>query len=257
MTRPETIFITGASSGIGQALAEYYAAPGITLVLTGRDQGRLEAVARKLEDKGAKIHAACIDVTDRGAMAEWIEKIWDIAPFDLVIANAGISGGSGGFESGEPVAQAREIFNVNVTGVLNTVEPVIPLMLQQQKGQIALMSSLAGFQGWPSSPGYSASKGAVRFYGEALRGTLKLHNIKVNVICPGFVTSRMTAVNPYKMPFIMPADKAASIIAQGLSKNKARIAFPGVTYAFSWLLSVLPLWISEKILAKTPQKPGR
>lgn len=252
MKTHQHILITGASSGIGEALAKHYARQGVQLYITGRNEERLQAVADACQSKGAVAMAKVIDVSNQQAMQEWIEGLPQL---DLVIANAGISGGTGGRLDGEPVSEARCIFDTNVTGVFNTVEPSLAKMKAQENGgQIAIVSSLAGFRGWPSSPAYSASKGAVRFYGEALRGALKNTNINVNVICPGFVTSRITDQNDFPMPFKMEADKAAVIIAKGLEKNRGRIAFPWPMHFMSWFIGILPDPLAQKLLAKAPAK---
>jgi short-subunit dehydrogenase len=119
-----------------------------------------------------------------------------------------------------------------------------------------MVSSLAGYRGWPSAPAYTASKGAVRFYGEALRGALPNKNIQINVICPGFVRSHITDKNDFPMPFFMESDKAAKIIAKGLAKNKSRIAFPLPTVFGVWFMSILPDGLAQKILAYAPRKEG-
>ncbi len=254
MKNPRNILITGASSGIGQALAALYAQPGVFLAITGRNEERLRQVAVQLKEKGADVETALIDSADKDKMAQWMEKVDTAHPLDLVIANAGIGGGSDGYEYGEPVSQAREIFDVNLTGVLNTIEPVQYKMAERGRGQIAIMSSLAGFRGWPGAPAYSAAKCAVRAYGEALRGSMKKTGVQVNVICPGFVVSRMTAVNKFKMPFLMETEKAARIIILGLSKDKGRIAFPLPTHFLSWFISVLPDIAAQKLLTRLPEK---
>lgn len=253
MKNPENILITGASSGIGEALALFYAAKGRTLFLCGRNRERLEEAARKCRLKGAEVYAECVDVTDSDALKEWIFKCDDAAYLDLAIANAGISAGPAGAE-GETEEQTRRIFAVNLGGVLNTVFPVMERMRKRKKGQIAVLSSLAGYRGLPSAPAYSGSKTAVRAWGEALRGRLVRENIEVNVICPGFVASRITAKNKFPMPFFMPADKAAKIIAKGLSKNKSRITFPWPMAFLAWLMSILPAAIADRILSHLPEK---
>lgn len=252
---PRNILITGASSGIGAALAQFYARDGVFLALSGRNKERLEEVVQACRKKGAEVSAKLIDVTDQTAMQGWVDEVDESHALDLVIANAGISGGTGGSDNGESVTQARNIFEVNLTGVLNTIEPVLPRMVTRQCGQIALMSSLASFSGWPGAPSYSASKGAVRLYGEALRGSMTTKGVKVNVICPGFIKTPMTDVNDYKMPFLMEVDKAATFIANGLEKNKGRIAFPWGTYLLSGFLGMLPHCLSLKIFSKLPEKP--
>lgn len=254
MRNPKNILITGASSGIGEALAIHYAAPDVFLALSGRNEERLLAVAEVCKKKGAMTDLAVLDVTDQGAMQEWIIDVDSVHMLDLVIANAGISGGTGGVMTGEPVSQARQIFETNLTGVLNTVSPVLPRMIVRQKGQIALISSMAGFRGFPSAPAYCASKGAVRIYGEALRGSLVKTGVAINVVCPGFVKSRMTDANDFYMPFLMPTDKAAWIIADRLSKNVGRIAFPWPIRLFIWFISLLPDVLIQRALCAFPSK---
>lgn len=251
---PKNILITGASSGIGEALALYYAAPGIFLALSGRSEARLIAVADMCRAKGALVESVVLDVTDKTGMEAWIVRTDAARTLDLVIANAGISGGTGGAADGEPMSQVREIFDVNLNGVLNTVGPALPRMLQRNKGQIVFISSLAGFRGFPSAPAYSASKGAVRFYGEALRGALTRTGLRINVVCPGFVKSRITDANDFPMPGIMPGEKAAAIIAAGLAANRGRIVFPWPSHFGAWFLSVLPDGLCQKILQALPAK---
>lgn len=259
MTRnlnPKRILITGASSGIGEALAYYYAEQGAILYLCGRNKERLDHVAEGCRIRGGVVYIAVLDVTDKKVLTDWIRESDDEAPLDLVIANAGVSGGTGGLGSGEDPDESREIWAINLQGKLDTVAAILPRMIARGTGQIALMSSLAGFSGWPGAPSYAASKGAVRLYGEGLRGAVAHCGVKVNVICPGFVKSRLTARNHYKMPFLMEAGKAASIIGRGLAKNKGRIAFPWPTYFFAGLIGVLPYWLSLKFLGRMPRKPS-
>ncbi len=257
MKNPKNILITGASSGIGEALALEYAGPDIFLAITGRDTARLEGARQKLESKGAQVEAKILDVTKQDEMESWIKEMDEEHPLDLVIANAGIGGGSGGHAHGEPVSQARRIFDVNLTGVLNTIDPVLDKMISRGRGQIAIISSLAGFRGWPGAPSYSASKGAVRFYGESLRGSIRHTGVQVNVVCPGFVVSRMTDVNDFPMPFLVETQKAAHIIKRGLEKDKSRICFPLPIHFFSWLIGILPDPLAQRLLGRLPQKTGQ
>jgi NAD(P)-dependent dehydrogenase (short-subunit alcohol dehydrogenase family) len=266
---PRSILITGASSGIGAALARLYAAPGRRLVLGGRDRRRLDAVAARCGAAGGHVETRCQDVTDRDAMAEWITQAFASEPVDLVIANAGISGGTGGTHSGdttvppsESQAQVERIFAVNISGVVNTVFPAIREMQKRPRdgdrprGQIAITSSLAGFRGLPGAPAYGASKACVRSLGEGLRGLCARHGIRVNVICPGFIESPMTDVNPYPMPFLMPADRAARVIRKGLARDRARIAFPWPLWAMAWLLNALPVGWTDPLVSRMPEKPA-
>jgi short-subunit dehydrogenase len=251
---PKTILITGASSGIGAALAQGYARQGQTLYLSGRDGERLEQVGELCRAKGAIVECRTLCVGNQGAMRDWILACDAKTPLDLVIANAGISAGTGGGQKGEPPEQAEEIFKINLGGVLNTLHPIIPKMVERGHGQIAVMASLAALRGFPGAPAYSASKGAVRFYGEALRGSLAPKGVCVSVICPGFVESRITAQNDFPMPFLMPAEKAAQKIIRGLERNTGRIAFPAIMYCLAGFLSVLPDCLAQHLLKALPEK---
>lgn len=249
---PRSILITGASSGIGEALAELYAGPGVLLALTGRDGSRLATVAERCQAKGATVLAEAVDVADRTAVADFVARADAAAPLDLVIANAGISAGLKGLDDLD--THVRAIFAVNVDGVLNTVHPAVACMAARGRGQIALMSSLAGFRGMPGALAYSASKAAVRSYGEGLRGRLRPSGIRVSVICPGFVRSRMTARNRFPMPFLMDAERAARIIRRGLRRDRARIAFPWRLYALARLFDLLPSAAVDHLTRRLPAK---
>lgn len=240
------ILITGASSGLGAALAEHYAAAGITLLLTGRDAARLETTAQRCTAKGARVEVGAVDVTDAAAMQTWVMAQDKRTPIDLVIANAGVSGGMN--------ADTRMIFATNLDGVLNTVLPIIPLMVTRKRGQIAIISSLAGMRGLPSAPAYSASKAAVKAWGEGLRGELAPHHVQVNVVCPGYIKTPLTDANTFPMPLLMAAPKAAKIIARRLSKNRSRIAFPFPLYFVTWLLACLSPALTDPLFQRLPKK---
>jgi short-subunit dehydrogenase len=248
------IVITGASSGIGEALAYEYAAPGVRLGLTGRNEERLRKVVGVCEGKGAVVDAVVLDVTNRDAMRRWLEEVDAVQPVDLVIANAGISAGTEGVFSGERAEQVRKVFDVNLNGVLNTIEPVLPRMVERGRGQIALMASLAGFRGFPGAPSYCASKAAVKAYGEGLRGDMADKGVKINVVCPGFVVSRMTDANDFKMPFLMKTDQAAGIIRRGLAKNRGRISFPSPMVFLIWVAVLLPDALLQRLVQGFPAK---
>ena len=254
MKNPKHIVITGASSGIGEALAEAYAAPGVRLGLLGRKRDRLEALTTACMAKGAHVWTHAVDVTDRKAMESILQQEDTKVPIDLIIANAGISAGT--FGPGENESQARAIFATNMDGVLNSIHPILPRMAARKRGQVALMSSMASFRGIPGAPAYCASKAAVRIYGEGLRGEYARFGVEVNVICPGYIDTPMTQVNRFPMPFLMTLEKCVEIIVKGLKNNRSRIAFPWPMALIVWLLALLPPSWTDPVLARLPKKPA-
>lgn len=249
----KNILITGASSGIGEALALHYAGKGIHLFISGRHADRLEQTAQECQKAGATVHCRIIDVCDRPAMKDWIDGIEKNTPLDLVIANAGISGGTGG-QQGRNYDTDIDIFATNLNGVMNTIHPALDHMSQRKKGQIAIISSVASFAPMAGAPAYAASKTAVRYYGEALGAKLKKDNIHISVICPGFIESRMTDANDFPMPFIMPAPKAAKLIEAAITKKKPRYVFPWQMRWVMRIVSLMPDKFTRDIFAQVPEK---
>lgn len=250
MIKPACILITGASSGIGAALAQEYAAPGVTLHLLGRNGERLQEVANDCRARGAATRTACVDVTDREAMAAYIAQADDVLRLDLVVANAGISAGT--FAGEEQLVAAQKVFDVNLQGVLNTLHPILPRMVARGGGQVAIMASLAGLVAYPGAAAYGASKAAVLHYGDALRAVHRAHGVHVAVICPGWVRTPLTAINRFPMPLILSPERAAAIIRRGLLRRKARIAFPLSLYIALRLLALLPLCALDFLGRKIP-----
>lgn len=246
------ILITGASSGIGEALALYYAASGAkNLFICGRNQERLNDVKARCEKSGAKVYAEIMNVSEREKVEQWVEKSNLIAPLDMVFANAGVSTGE------ETPENIFNTFDVNVIGTINTVVPAAEIFKNRQDKKtktIVITSSIAGYHGLPACPSYSAGKACIKAYGEAIRPVLKEYGINVCVVCPGFVKSRITDKNTCPMPFFMSAEKAAEIIAERVEKNVGLIAFPWPMRLAVWALSVLPNRVSEFIYARLPHK---
>lgn len=193
---PGTVLITGATGGIGGALAEVYAGPGVTLILHGRNQLRLDELAETCRAKGARVLTRILDVTDTPALTDWLREIDEKEPLDLVFANAGMNTNIGPEGAGESWEAVDTLLDINVRATMATVHAVLPGMRRRGNGQIALISSLAAFYGLPVTPSYSASKAAVKAYGEALRGWLAPEGIRVNVVMPGYVESKMCREMP-------------------------------------------------------------
>ena len=156
-----------------------------------------------------------------------------------------------GASSGIGAALARRMFAVNLEGVLNTAYPAIERMAERGRGQLALMSSLAGYRGFPDAPAYSASKAAVKALAEAWRGALAPRGVRVSVICPGFIETPMTAGRKFRMPFLLSAEHAAGIIASGLARNRPRIAFPWQMALGTWVVAaLLPPALADRMLSQ-------
>jgi len=252
MKKQKTILITGASSGIGKALAILYAEPGVNMLLAGRNEVRLREVENLCFQKGAAVETSVLCVTNRTDFKEKILEWDDRLLIDMLIANAGISGGTGNASRSD--VRFREIMDINLDGTFNTINPMIPRMIDRKSGHIVLMSSMAGFRGMPNAPAYSVSKVAVRAYGDVLRPLLKQKGITVSTIFPGFVKTPLTDVNGFHMPFLMEVDRAAEIIKRGLDAKKASIAFPFQMHALCWLLGVMPRCFGDEILKCAPKK---
>ena len=246
---PGHVVITGASSGIGAALAKAYAGPGVRLSLLGRDAARLEAVAADCRSAGAEAVFHVGDVTDAAAMTAWLLTCETLRPVDLVIANAGIGGdqvvtGSGG----ESLALASRIMTTNVLGVMNSIIPLLPGFIARRCGGIVIVSSLAAFIAIPDAPVYSASKAAVRIYGHGLRRLMAPHGVKVTIASPGFIDTPMSASLSSPRPFLWTAERAARHIAQGAARGKAELIFPFGLAALVWLANKMPVSLLDRIL---------
>jgi len=244
----KSILITGASSGLGGALARAYARPGVTLGLIGRSQDKLDKVAEACRGAGAEVRAAAIDVADADALGGWIKEFESAAPVDLVIANAGTSAGPAPGMAFEGLTLATRQVRTNLLGVMNTVEPLLPGFLARGKGRIAIVSSIAGYRGLPYSPAYSASKAGARAYGEAMRAMLSPRGIPVTVICPGFFDSPMTDRFKGPTPFLFTLDRTASIVKRGIDMGRSRVAFPSLLVLGLRLADLLPAAIGDAIM---------
>jgi short-subunit dehydrogenase len=238
------VVITGASSGIGEALARHYAARGAVLGLISR---RSVAVAS----------GSCypVDVADEAALAGAAKDF--IARFgvpDLVIANAGISSGTSGVESAD-VSKLKKVLEVNVAGLAATFAAFAPAMREAGRGTLAGIASVAGFRGLAGNGAYCASKSAAIAWMESLRVELYGSGVSVVCVCPGYIDTPMTRVNRFRMPFLITADDAAGRIARAI-ENKRRIAvIPWQMALVAVALRAMPGWLYDRIASRAPRKP--
>ena len=247
------VFITGASSGIGEALAVYYNGKGTTLGLVARRTDVLEALNRRL---GGGHACYALDVTDAPALHDAAGDF--IARFgapDVVIANAGVSAGTLS-EYEEDLAVFRRVMDTNVYGMAATFAPFIKAM-QAAGGEKRLVgiASVAGIRGLPGAEAYSASKAAAIAYLESMRLEMRPYGIKVVTIAPGYIETPMTAINPYKMPFLLPADVAAARFAGAIERGVTYTVIPWQMGVVAKILRVLPNWLYDRLFTSAPRKP--
>ncbi len=247
------VFITGASSGIGEALAVYYAAQGATLGLAARRADFLAALNQRL---GGRHACYALDVTDAPALhAAATDFIGRFGAPDIIVANAGVSAGTL-TEFEEDLDVFRRVMDTNVFGLAATFAPFIPAM-KAAGGDKRLVgiASVAGIRGLPGAEAYSASKAAAITYLESLRLEMRPYGIKVVTIAPGYIETPMTAVNPYKMPFLLPVDEAARRFAAAIARGTSYTVIPWPMGLVAKLLRVLPNWLYDRLFTSAPRKP--
>ena len=189
-----------------------------------------------------------MDVAVATPLGEWLCGFDDRAPIDLLVSNAGISGGPGPDGSLEGLALATSQVSVNLLGTMNSLEPILPRMVARRSGRVAVVASVAGLRGLPYSPAYSASKAGVRAYGEGLRALLAPKGVGVSVIVPGFFDSRMTDRFMGAKPCLLPTEAAVRIVRTGLDRGKSRIVFPRLLALGLQATDLMPAWIGDAIL---------
>ncbi len=266
MSGYRSVLITGATSGIGRALAFALAAPGVELHLSGRNAERLATAAEVARGRGARVHPRLLDVRDRDAMADWVRGAGRL---DLVVVNAGVANGTAGGIEAE--AQSREIFAINLDGALNTARPALDAMLAQPpgpdgvRGRIAVIASMAIYVATPGAPAYAASKTALDVWTTATGVVARQRGVVMTSFCPGYVRTAMVARNSFHMPGLMSAERAASVILRGMRSGRPRVSFPFWMAASARLVGLLPANVLARLLQATPgraataylQGPGR
>ena len=256
------VFITGASSGIGSALARHYAGQGAALGLAARRGEQLQALARELSSAGAaSVSCYPLDVADASALQAAAEDfIVRRGTPDIVVANAGVSSGTL-TECREDLDVIRRILDINVFGMAATFSPFIPAMQQKaaegDPGRLVGIASVAGIRGLPGAEAYSASKAAAISYLESLRLEMRSSGIKVVTIAPGYIETPMTAINPYPMPFMLPAAEAARRFARAIERGTSYTVIPWQMGIVAKGLRLLPNWLYDRLFANAPRKPRK
>lgn len=247
------IVITGASSGLGEALALHYATKDNKLVLIARREDRLSDVAQRCRDKGAEVETIIADVNDFERMKEIGARL-SVQSIDRIILNAGVSvGHSGGVT---PFADFERLFKTNFLSVHALLEPIIPKLIEQTSGEVVFISSLASLFTMPTSIAYSSSKRALNAYAEGLHYQLRPYGITVMTIMPGFIDSEMTKKNRFKMPFLMSTEEGIARITHAIERKKICFAFPFRFYLMIRIVSLFPQSLRDKIVNFTNFKKG-
>lgn len=244
----KNIIITGASSGLGRALARGYAAPGSILGLLGRDTARLNETARICRDLGAIVHTSAIDVRESFGLMDWIRDFDEKYPVDLIIANAGITYSAKKDKPIEPRTAIRDVMDTNFTAVIDTVNPLLERMRLRREGSAVIISSLSAYRGIPLFPAYSASKAAIKTYYDAIRGGMAEDGVFITVACPGFIQTPMTEKLRTDKLKQLQVDHAASLIIKGVSKRRGLVTFPLLPRLGLWLAGFLPVRLTDRII---------
>lgn len=248
-----SVFITGASSGIGAALAQHYARAGARVGLYARRQGELDRLAQTLPASSVSAYAG--DVRDPAALglaaSDFVARFG--AP-DVVIANAGQSRGAL-TEHADDLPVFRAILETNVLGLVHTFHPFLASMREARHGALVGIASVAGFRGLAGSGAYSGSKAAAIAYLESLRLELRGSGIAVITVCPGYIATPMTERNPYPMPFMLQADRAARLIARAIERRKRFYVLPWQMAIAGRILRYAPRPLYDALFARARRKP--
>ena len=252
MSAPLKVFITGASSGLGAALAAHYAQRGAVLGLAARRADKLAEVAAALAPAPTLYP---LDVADRASLAAAAADFCARhgAP-DIVIANAGISAGTRAGDPKDLDALERALL-INAAGLAATLAPFVGPMRERRAGTLVGIASVAGFRGFPGSGAYSASKAAAIAWLEALRVELRGSGLRVVTLCPGYIETPLTAVNRHRLPFLITAPDAARRIARAIESGRSLVVLPWQMWLVSAFLRRMPNWLFDRLFARAPRKP--
>ena len=246
------LVITGASSGLGLALARHYLGRGATVAAFARRGDLLQALSAEFP---GKVFLYTLDVRDAPAMQNAARDfISRVGVPDVVIANAGVSSGTL-TEHAEDIESFQKIVDINVLGIVKTFQPFIAAMRAAKQGTLVGIASVAGFRGLPGASAYSASKAAAISYLESLRVELYGSGVKVVTICPGYIKTTMTALNPYPMPFMLDSEEAARRMVQAVERQVSFTVIPWQMGLVGRILKWLPCWLYDRLFANAPHKP--
>lgn len=245
------VVISGASSGIGLALARHYLERGATVAAFARRGDLLQVLAEEFPNR---VYCYALDVRDAQAIRKAAADFMAHAGVpDIVIANAGVSRGTL-TEYAEDIEAFQQVMDINVMGMVKTFQPFLAAMRNVKHGTLVGIASVAGFRGLPGSEAYSASKAAAISYLESLRVELRNSGIRVVTVAPGYIESPMTDVNTYPMPFIIPADEAARRMARVIERGSSFAVVPWQMGVVGWLLKRLPNWLYDALFSRAPHK---
>jgi short-subunit dehydrogenase len=248
--KDKCVFLTGASSGIGEALAIALAKRGAILGLLARRKELLKKLAAECETVGGTARVFACDVTDEDAvLAAADEFSAEFNRIDILIANAGIGGNDADTRALKPVA-VKKVIDINLMGAVNSVHAVLPRMLENGSGQIVAISSLAGFRGLPKSAAYSASKAGMTAFFESVRLDVKHSGVSVTIIQPGFIRTPLTSGRSSKMPFLMDLEAAVPLFLRAIEKKKKFAAFPWQLATIVRAGKLMPAWLYDRIAGR-------
>ncbi|MDZ4218561.1 MAG: SDR family oxidoreductase [Methylobacter sp.] len=250
--KPVSIVITGASGGLGLAFARHYLTSGATVAAFARRSEPLQALAAEFP---GKVFPYTVDVRNALAVQQAAEDFMTRAGVpDIVIANAGVSVGTL-TEYAEDLDAFQQVMDINVMGMVKTFQPFVAAMRDAKRGTLVGVASVAGLRGLPGASAYSASKAAAISYLESLRVELHDSGVQVVTLCPGYIKTPMTAVNPYPMPFILEADEAARRMARAIRQGRSLAVIPWPMTLVGHVLQWLPNWLYDRLFSKAPHKP--
>jgi len=244
------VFLTGASSGIGEGLALAMAKRGAIIGLVARRKDLLDDLADRCTKAGGRARAFAVDVTDEVAITEAADDMrGEFGHIDILIANAGIGGNDDDTRSYKPQS-VKKVIDINLLGAVNAVHAVIPHMIDRGEGHIVAISSLAGFRGLPKSAAYSASKAGMTAFFESVRLDVKPKGIHVTIIQPGFIKTPLTAGRHNQMPFLLELDDAIPMFLKAIEKKKRFAAFPWQLATIVRAGKFMPAWLYDRIAGK-------